>query len=413
VQFAPWAVTLFAGVVSGAVACAAMVSRRSATLWLSLIGLASLALVVVAIGDIWESTHRPDLLIAATAIALGACAGGYALYAGVLALPPRHRAQPIEWTAGPETEGACVVVLSDEEPEDYDPWAIGAALARYAEGDVRLPPEVGRPLIYASERARYRRAGGSPARGTVRAVTEALEQTLRTDAVARMVEAAFCDGGPSLPEVVSRMVAAGGRRVIVASLSVAWSRAFTEAFDELPLGALAAAGVAVERAQPLWPSSHLSAMLARRTLDALGDDRANAGVILLSEGDSWEHARSQESYREQLVFFTQRVRAELVEAGVPAGRIRRASLWLGEPDVTEAARHLAAIGARVIALVPASFACETIATQTDLPYAAERAQADTGTVVTTVRPWGNDPEVVEALRDVVTAAPMQEDARRT
>jgi sirohydrochlorin ferrochelatase len=129
-------------------------------------------------------------------------------------------------------------------------------------------------------------------------------------------------------------------------------------------------------------------------------------VILLSEGDSWEHARSQEAYREQVVFFTQRVRGELVDAGIPASRIRRASLWLGEPDVTEAARHLAAVGARRIVLVPATFACETIATQTDLPYAAARAQADTGIEVTTVSAWGDDPAVVEALRDVVVVAPL-------
>jgi hypothetical protein len=212
---------------------------------------------------------------------------------------------------------------------------------------------------------------------------------------------------------VSGIVAAGGRHIVVVALSVAWSRAFTEAFDDLPIGMLSAAGVSVERAQPLWPSSHLSSMLAERTLAVLGEDRIGAGVILLSEGDSWEHARSQESYREQLVFFAQRVRAELVEAGVPASRIRRASLWLGEPDVTEAARHLAAVGARRIVLVPASFACKTIATETDLPYAAERAQADTGAVVTTVDPWGNDPAVVKALRDVVTAAPIQEDSDRS
>jgi sirohydrochlorin ferrochelatase len=135
-------------------------------------------------------------------------------------------------------------------------------------------------------------------------------------------------------------------------------------------------------------------------------------VVLLSEGDSWEHARSQETYREQLVFFAQRVRAELVEAGVPASRIRRASLWLGEPDVTEAARHLAAVGARRIVLVPASFACETIATRTDLPYAAERAEADTGTIVTVVRPWGNDPAVVEALREAVSGDPLETAPRR-
>jgi protoheme ferro-lyase len=390
-----------------------MFSRRSALPSLALLELASLALVALAVNEVWVGAHRADLSIASIAISLGAFVGGYALAAGILALTPQPRARPIDWTIGPAVPGTHVVVLSDEEPESYDPRAVTAALERYIEGEIRLPPEVARPLIYSSERARYRRAGGSPARATVREIAAALEDRLRSDAAPRSVAVAVCDRGPALSEVVSGIAAAGGRHIVVAALSVAWSRAFTEAFDELPLGMLSARGVSVERAQPLWPSAHLSSMLAKRTLEALAVDRIGAGVILLSEGDSWEHARSQEAYREQLVFFAQRVRAELVEAGVPASRIRRASLWLGEPDVTEAARHLAAVGARRIVLVPASFACETISTETDLPYAAERAQADTGTVVTTVRPWGNDPEVVEALRDVVTAAPMQEDASRT
>lgn len=406
-QFGPWAVALIASVVSGMAACGLLVSRRSAIVVLALLEAASLALVAFAVAGIWTTARRPDLSIASVAISLGAFAGGYALWAGLLALAPERPRGAIEWTVGPAVGGTSVVVLSDEEPETYDPRAVTSALARYAEGDIRLPPEIGRPLIYASERARYRRAGGSPARATAREIATALQDRLRTDGAAQSVAAAFCDGGPSLAEVVSGIVAAGGRHIVVASLSVAWSRAFTEAFDELPIGMLAAAGVTVDRAQPLWPSPRLSSMLAERALAALGDDRDTAGVILLSEGDSWEHARSQDSYREQLVFFTQRVRADLVDSGVPASRIRRASLWLGEPDVTEAARHLAAVGARRIVLVPASFACETIATQTDLPYAAERAQADTGTVVTTVRPWGNDPALIEALRDAVTAAPMQ------
>lgn len=412
-QFVPWAVALIASIASGAVLCALIVGRRSTLPALVLVQLGSLLLLVLAVYEVWAGGHRIDLSIASIAISFGAYAGGYALAAGILALVRPRRALPVDWAIGAAVPGRHVVVLSDEEAESYDPRAVTAALDRYIEGDVRLPPEVARPLIYASERARYRRAGGSPARAAVREVASALEERVRTDGAARTVSVAFCDGSPSLAEAVSGIVAAGGRHIVVVALSVAWSRAFTEAFDGLPIGMLASAGVSVERAQPLWPSLHLSSMLAERTLAALAEDRIGAGVILLSEGDSWEHARSQEAYREQLVFFAQRVRAELVEAGVPASRIRRASLWLGEPDVTEAARHLAAVGARRIVLVPASFACETIATETDLPYAAGRAQADTGAVVTTVEPWGNDPAVVRALRDVVTAAPMQEGSDRS
>lgn len=402
-QFAPWALALFASIVAGAALCAAMVVRRPAVPPLLALGALSLAVAGLAVFEIWAASHRADLAIASIAISVGACAGGYALWAGLLARRPEAHEHPSPLEFGPGVEGTHVVVLSDEEPEEYDPREVTAALARYADGDIHLPPEVGRPLIYASERSRYHRAGGSPARQTVRSVAAALGGRLSAEGAARDVSVAFADGGPSLVDTVGRIVAAGGRRVVVVPLAAAWSRSFTEAVDALPLGVLVRAGVSLRTAEPLWPSPHLSGMLTRRVLASLGSDRSGAGVILLSEGDSWEHARSQETYREQIVFFIQRVRCELVEAGVPASRIRRASLWLGEPDVTEAARHLAAVGARTIVLVPATFACETIATRVDLAYAAARAQADTGTEVIAAHPWGDDPAVVDALRDAVVA----------
>jgi sirohydrochlorin ferrochelatase len=406
VQFVPWAVAFIASIAAGTAACGLLVSRRAALPFLLAIELGSMTVLGIALDLIWTSAHRPDVLIASVAIALGAAVGGYALHAGVIAARTVRPPADVEWTLGPMVAGVHVVVLSDEEPTDYDPAAVTSALMRYAEGDVHLPPEVGRPLIYASERSRYRHAGGSTARATVRSVAETLQAALGSGGAPVTVWTAFCEGETSLPETVARIVAAGGRSIVVVALAVAWSRAFTEAFDGLPLALLAAQGVTIEKAQPLWPSSRLSSMLAARTIASLDGELEHAGVILLSEGDSWEHARSQEAYREQLVFFTQRVRSELVDSGVPASRIRRASLWLGEPDVTEAARHLAAVGARRIVLVPASFACETIATRTDLPYAAERAQADTGTIVTTVLPWGNDPAVIDALREAVAGAPL-------
>jgi len=60
-------------------------------------------------------------------------------------------------------------------------------------------------------------------------------------------------------------------------------------------------------------------------------------------------------------------------------------------------RHLAAVGARRIALVPVSFPAETIATLVDLHFAAERGAEETGASVVVLGAWGDDPAVVEAL----------------
>jgi protoheme ferro-lyase len=405
VQFVSWVTSLVVSVAAGVLICRALVARRPRIAPLLVAAAATLIVAALAVHSIWEAARRVDPLIASVAICLGACAGGYALGAATLTFGATRRgARRTTLVSGVATPDTYVVVLADEEPETYDPRAVRAILERFEDGEIELPPEVARPLIYASERSRYAAVGGSPARGTVRSVAAALEARLVAEGLADHVSVAFCVSGPTLQDVVSEIVAEGGRRIVVSPLAPAWSRAFVEAVNALPSPALTTAGVNVVRADPLWASAHLSGMLARRVLARLGADRSDDGVVLVSEGDPWEHARSEAAYREQLTFFIQRVRAELVGAGVSPGRIRRAWLWAEEPDLAEATRHLAAMGAREVAVVPVTFPAETIATLTDIRYVAERSAADTGAKVSVIEPWGNDPAVIDALRDSVAAA---------
>jgi protoheme ferro-lyase len=128
-------------------------------------------------------------------------------------------------------------------------------------------------------------------------------------------------------------------------------------------------------------------------------------VVLVSQGAPDQLERDNPAACEQATFFAQRVRAELVEAGLAAERIRRAWLEWEEPDVYEAVRHLAAVGARRIVLVPATFPVETIATLIDLRFSADRAAADTGAAVTVLPAWGDDPALMEALTEAVHQVP--------
>jgi protoheme ferro-lyase len=404
VQFVPWASALIASAVAGAFACRAVVARRQAVLPLSVAALFASFAAVASCVAVLSTTSRIDKLIAVVAISIGAMAGGYALAAAMLASHPKRGTAPMALVVGPSTPGTYVLLLSDEEPEEYDPAAVAIGLERYEDGDTELPPEIARPLIYASERARFHRTGGSPARGAVRAVAASLESRLAAGDLAVSVTAAFCVGPHTLDCAVAEVVAAGGRHIVVAPLAAAWSKAFTDSVERLPASALESAGVCVEKAEPLWSSPRLSAMVASRALSLSDEDHADDGFVLLSEGDPWEQARGHETYREQLTFMIQRVRAELIRAGTAPDRIRRAWLWLEEPDVAEAVRHLVALGARNVVLVPATFPTETVATLTDVPYAAERAAAETGAQVSVVAPWGDDPAVVDSLVESVTAA---------
>lgn len=404
-RFDLWVTSLVASIVAGVLVCRALVARRRSIAPLLVATAASLVVAALAVDAIWGAARRADTLIASIAICLGAIAGGYALGAAGLSLgPKRPRGRRSSMVFGPATAETYVVLLADEEPETYDPRAVRAVLERYEDSEIELPPEVARPFIYASERSRYAVVGGSPARGTVRAVAAALETRLVAEGAADHVSAAFCVSDPTLEDAISGIAARGGRRIVVVPLAPAWSRAFGQAVDALPAAALGAAGVSLVRADPLWASTRLSDMLAQRVVSRLGADRTDDGVVLVSEGDPWEHARSEGAYREQLTFFIQRVRAELVEAGVSPGRIRQGWLWGEDPDLAEATRHLVAVGAREVVFAPVTFPAETIATLTDIRYVAERSAGDTGVKVSVVEPWGNDPAVVEALRDSVAAA---------
>jgi sirohydrochlorin ferrochelatase len=72
--------------------------------------------------------------------------------------------------------------------------------------------------------------------------------------------------------------------------------------------------------------------------------------------------------------------------------------------VREAVRHLAALGAGHVALLPVDLLYESLATSVDLPMAAERASEESDVPVALAEPMGADPAIVTALRDAVVEA---------
>jgi protoheme ferro-lyase len=399
-QFLPWAAVFLGGIAGGAVICAALVVPTRSLTWTALAGFFVAIATVAGCWAVFADSHRADAAIASAFIALGACMGGYALAAALSPGLMRSRSAKAAIAPAPADHGIAVVLLADAEPESYDPWAVTHDLDLFESAGVPLPPEVARPVIYASERSRYRRAGGSPARAAVHAVSEALAARLLADGTAHDVRTAFCLGAPSLEETLGALAAAGWTEVVVACLTVAWTRAFESAVTD----ASSITDMRTEVTDPMWPSPHIAAMAAQRALATIASDPANGGVVLVSEGEPREQDHGAPEATEQTTFFAHRVRAALVDAGLEGDKIRRAWLQWEEPDVSEAARHLAALGAHRIALLPVTFPTETIATLMDLRYAAERASEDTGATVIALKAWGDDPAVIEALAEAVETA---------
>jgi protoheme ferro-lyase len=404
VKFLPWAVSLVAGTLAGAVTCAGFVVRRSRIALTGLAGSVAAGLLVFAMSTVWSQSGRADASVASLFIALGALAGGYALASELLPSVSRRRpARPELGTVAPG-DAVGVILLADAESEDYRASDVTHDLDALERGDVTLPPHAARPFVYASERARYQTAGRSPARRSVGAIAAALTACLEEQGITDTVEVAFCSGGPSAAEAAVRLAARSGRHILIAALAVAWTPAFDNASAAVHALDPSRSRLNVEATEPLWASHALAVRTAERAFTAFGDTGIVDGVVLVARGNPWQIDRLFPAAMEQTTYLSQRVRAELIDAGLPSERVRQAWLEWEEPDVREAVRHLAALGASQVALVPVDLVYATLATLVDLPMAAERAAIESGVRVAAVEPLGDDPAVITALRRAVAEA---------
>ncbi len=403
-RFLPWALALLAGTMAGATTCAAFVVRRRFLAVVGIAGTVAAVLLALAVAVVFKLTGRPDTLIASVFISLGALAGGYGLASALLPSLTRPRSERVTLgTVAPGSEIG-VVLLADAPMDDYRARDVTRELESYERGEVPLPPFAARPFVYGSERARYRAAGTSPARGAVREIAAALSTRLTEDGYAGPVEVGFCEGGPSAAEAVARAASRTGRRIVVARLTVAQTQPFDAAAAEVHALDPSGSDLTVEYTEPLWASHPVAVRAALRALEAFGDDGITDGVVLISRGNPWQFDRMFPDAMEQTTYLAQRIRAELIEAGLPVERVRQAWLEWEEPDVPEAVRHLAALGAQHIALLPVDLLYPDLTTAVDLPLAVERALVESNVRVAVVPPLGADPVAVSALRKAVVEA---------
>jgi protoheme ferro-lyase len=400
----PWAALLIAGISCGMLTCAALIVRSKRLVPVALLATLTASALLASCGAVWRQTPRLDAIIAAGFIALGATVGGYALGSALLYLTVRPTTtRPALTPMPPASDAVGVIVLSDAEPEQYEPSTVTATLLRHEETGAPLPPELAKPLVYVAERSRYARLGGSPARATVEEIAAALADDLHASHVQATVVPAFSSGG-SLGHAVAQLAASGHRRIIVALLSAARTADISSALSDAGSREGADAGIELEVTDALWCSPRLIEMLAARMAAVVAEAGDEVGICLVSPGEPDEIQQRDQRALEQTTFFAERLRAELASTGIASERIRRAYLQWEEPDVSEAARHLAALGAKRLVFVPFAFPTETIQTLLDLRYAAEQAAHDTGAEAVVMSAWGNDPAVARALWELVTAA---------
>lgn len=400
-----WPLLLITGVLLGVTVCATMViPRRHA--WMAACGcLLCGAGLGMSLTAVWMAAGRVDTAIASSAIALGAVLGGFALAAAALPSVLLRTRPARQCTDGPASDAVHVIVLADAEPTAYRPSHIARLFADLEDGDIPAPPDAARILAYAAERARYKRIGGSPARDTVRAVAVRTSLLLAERGFSGHATVAFCTGDPSLAEAIACATADGARRIVVAWLGASESRALDQARREVSEAGFEKAGVSIAYTPPLWSSERVVALVVDRVLSCFSElDGSVDGIALVAEGQPWQWDRSHPAAGEQATYLSQRVRAELVERGLPAEHVRLAWLDWTEPGVVEVVRHLTALGCSQIAVVPATMPFDTIGTLLDLRTMAERSAMEGGIVVAVAPAWGDDPAVAEALAALAAAA---------
>jgi protoheme ferro-lyase len=404
---AAWDLLLVGAVVTGASLAYAMVVPRRWMVLPMLSAAGGAAFAIQRLGTIVE-VPRPAGVAGMAALLCGVgISAGYWLASASLSLYSQRDANLHTPGEPPiESEETVVVALSSAAPERYRVGRTTSHLRRLLDSGALTMPTSALPFVFLSERSRYRTVGDYlPARASTRAVIEQM-QAFVSESHASPIVVAWSDGGPSLKERVLACIALGAREVVVVTLGADGSYPFREAVSDLETALEAgSARATVGFATSIWHSDALAARLVERiletTLDAHPDE---VGVVLVGEGqpEAWE--AFDQSWRERENYFNQRVRLLLTEHGVREQHVRTAWLEWQTPDVTEAVRHLAALGSTRIVVAPSTIPCATLSTAIDLAHmvASARVKDDVHTVI--LPPWGDDPAFASAAVDALRHA---------
>lgn len=389
-----WLQLLVGSVLAGTAIVWAMVLPRRLAFLPALAAPTLGALAIKALGSIAGRYQTVDAIGAAAFLVLAGCATGYAISAAALpgiAVLRGPRTRPVS-QAEPKQ---AVIVLACTDPERYDPRAVaalGAELERDAAIDI---PLFTTPLVYLAERTRYRVFGGhSPGPAIARAVVTAAATVLPQ---ARF-HLAWTYDRPALAELVANAAVDGADRVAVVVLGAADSPPVERALAAVKADRARTPALAVCVASSLWRDGALAERLAARILESIGDeDDRRTGVALLCPGQPPVAGTDRPEAAADDAYFGQRVRMLLTEAGIDAADVRMAWLEWQQPDLTETARHLAALGCTRIVVAPCTIALPTVSTSLDIRHALDTARLPGDVATMVLAPWGDDPVLIDAV----------------
>jgi protoheme ferro-lyase len=398
-MLALFAILLATAILSGSATCLALVLGRSMLPATVSAAVASFAVASWAVYMVERVSGRTDSAIGAAFIGLGGLLGGFALAAALVPVVTRPQRLP-DLPAPPvgSLGTLAFIVVADGRPEHYDPSVMTESLDLLSDTDVPVPSDTIRVFAYLSERMRYRSAGLDPSRHVVREVTQRAKEALRAGGVDAPLYEAWLHGTPRLADAMVTAVQSGARDIIVVPLEVAETVRLARARAAAERLAPAHGPVRLLVCPPLWAEPRLVGIVAERVLTALPrGPRSTDGAVLVADGQPWQWDREHPASCEHETFFMQRVRQALVNSGMDESHVRTAWLDWQDPGVTEAVRHLAALGCERIVVCPATTPADNLETAVDLPTAVGQAVLDASIRIEVLHGWGADPVVAEVL----------------
>jgi protoheme ferro-lyase len=399
---APWLGLLAGSIAFGACLVGALVAPRR-SLFIAVAGMSGgVVLVIRMFSAIARSTNAEAIGLAIFFVAAGV-AGGY--WSAAAALPhaiPRQRHLESA-TSAIHPDRPAVAILSCAEAPRYRIASTARVIERLVtSGALRLPAST-LPFVFLSEKTRYHALGGyNPARATTSAVAE--EATRELDGLISNVAIAWCDGSPSLAEVIDELGQMGHRDAVLVTVGPDDSFRSLEPLHEAQRAA-DSVGIRLVRAPSIWRSDVLASRLVDRIIELTNSATLDdVGVVLVGEGEPPAWSEAEGGWLEHENYFNQRVRLMLVERGIRESNIRIGWLEWETPDVTETTRHLAALGCRRIIIAPATLPHITLASALDLKHAVDSARLGDDVRVVTMTPWGDDRAMVRATADAIRAS---------
>jgi protoheme ferro-lyase len=358
-----------------------------------------LVTVVSAVASIARDYRTPTAIGGALFFSLAGAVTAYMLTAALLPLLARLPFPAAETDDCGVRAGRAVVLVACADAPRYDPRAISSRasdLGRIGALDVPLAAE---PFLYLAERARFAALGGvSPGPAAARSLCDSVTVAVRAFAPDTQVRLSWTYARPTLTDMVTQLSRSGVESIAVVPLGSAQDPGVVRALDELDALRAPKGTPPLAVVSSLWTDRRLADRMAQRIIDAVPDEpRASTGVALVCPGRPTGEPDGRSGDDGDEIYFTQRVRMLLAAQGFDDRLVRIAWLDWQQPDLTEAVRHLAALGCQRVVVAPATIVVPTVSIVLDTRQALEFARLPIHVSVTVLPPWEDDPAIVDTI----------------